>query len=259
MTLVTAGEGATSEGEFWEALNGACLDKLPVLFLVEDNGYAISVPVERQTPGGNIARLLSGFSDLALFEVDGTDFVASWRVLRDAIGHCREGRGPALVHATVTRPYSHSLSDDERLYKTAEERAAEEARDPLAKFPEWLVSEGIVDRHALQRMAHEIDEVIQRATDSALEGRAAGAGSAMRYLYSETIDPTSDIFETEPQFSGEPRTMVDEINRTLAEEMRRDKRVVVFGEDVADCSREENLAEVKGKGGVFKSDRRIAD
>lgn len=253
VTLVAAGEGATSEGEFWEALNGACLDKLPVLFLIEDNGYAISVPVERQTPGGNIARLLSGFPDLALFGVDGTDFVASWRVLRDAIAHCRGGRGPALVHASVTRPYSHSLSDDERFYKTKDERAAEEARDPLMKFPQWLEREGILDRHALQRMEREIDEEIQKATDFALRAEPPARGSAMRFLYSEAIDPTSDVFVTEAKFSGEPRTMVDEINRTLAEEMRRDERVVVFGEDVADCSREENLAEVKGKGGVFKT------
>ncbi len=253
ITLVTTGEGATSEGEFWEALNAACLDKLPLLFLVEDNGFAISVPVERQTPGGNVAHLLSGFPDLAVFEVDGTDFVESWRVLREAIAHCRERRGPALVHASVTRPYSHSLSDDERLYKTKAERTEEEARDPLVTFPEWLAGEGILERHALQRMAHEIDREIQNATDFALDADPPAKGSALRFLYSDTIDPCSDHFVAEPRFSGEQRTMVDEIDRTLAEEMRRDERVVVFGEDVADCSREASLAEVKGKGGVFKA------
>ncbi len=253
VTLVSAGEGATSEGEFWEALNAACLEKLPVLFLVQDNGYAISVPVERQTPGGNLAPLLSGFRDLARFEVDGTDFAASWRVMGEAMAHCRVNKLPALVQARVTRPYSHSLSDDEKLYKTKAERAEEEARDPVRRFPEWLAGEGILERHALQRVLHEVDEEIQGATDRALKAAPPERGTALRFLYSERVDITSAEFESEPQFHGEARTMVDEINRTLAEEMRRNERVIVFGEDVADCSREENLAEVKGKGGVFKA------
>ena len=253
ITLVTTGEGATSEGEFWETLNGACLDRLPLLILVEDNGYAISVPVERQTAGGNIARLVSGFPTLGRFEVDGTDFIASWRVMREATAWVREGRGPALVHATVTRPYSHSLSDDERLYKTAAERAAEEARDPVARFPEWLLEEGVLDRHGLQLIAHEVDQEIRAATDKALAALPPPRGSVLRFLYSEKVDPTSAEFETQPHFEGAPRTMVDTINRTLAEEMRRNPSMVVFGEDVADCSREESLREVKGKGGVFKA------
>ena len=122
ITLVACGEGATSEGEFWEAMNAACLDRLPVLFLVEDNQYAISVPVERQTAGGSISRLLEGFPGLLRLEVDGTDFAASHKAMTEAAAWCRERRGPALVHAHVIRPYSHSLSDDERLYKTAAER-----------------------------------------------------------------------------------------------------------------------------------------
>ncbi len=157
------------------------------------------------------------------------------------------------MHATVTRPYSHSLSDDEKLYKTKSEREAEEARDPVLKFPEWLVSEGILDREALRVIVHEADQEIQQATERALKADPPPKGSALRHLYSETIDPTSAQFETEPRFSGDPRTMVDEINLTLHEEMQRDSRILVFGEDVADCSREANLAEVKGKGGVFKA------
>ena len=253
VTLITAGEGATSEGEFWEALNAACLEKLPVLFLVEDNGYAISTPVEKQTPGGNISAVLSGFADLARFEVDGTDLVASYRALRLAAAHCRARLGPALVHAMVTRPYSHSLSDDERLYKTKAERALEEERDPVIRFPEWLVEEGVLDRQALQRIVHEVEMEVQEATAVALKSLPPERGSALEYLYSPTVDPCGDAFETAPEFAGDPRTMVDEINLTLAEEMRRDPIVLVFGEDVADCSREENLREVKGKGGVFKT------
>jgi 2-oxoisovalerate dehydrogenase E1 component len=253
VTLVTSGEGATSEGEFWEAMNAACLENLPLVFLIEDNGYAISVPVEKQTAGGNVAQLLAGFPNLKRLEVDGTDVVASYAALAEAAAYARERKGPALVHAKVTRPYSHSLSDDERAYKTKAERDAEEARDPLLRYPEWLVSEGILDRQALQVIVHEVDQQIQKATDDALHADPPAKGSALEFLYSDKIDPTSADFQTEPQFAGETRTMVDEINLTLHEEMRRNERIIVFGEDVADCSREANLAEVKGKGGVFKT------
>jgi len=253
VTLVCSGEGATSEGEFWEAMNAACLENLPVVFLVEDNGYAISVPIEKQTAGGNIAKLVAGFPNLKRVEVDGTDVLASYHALTEAAAYARARRGPALVHATVTRPYSHSLSDDERLYKTVAERNEEEARDPLMRFPEWLVSEGILDRQGLQVIVHEVDQEIQQATDRALRADPPARGSAMQHLYSDKVDPTSAEFEAEPRFSGEPRTMVDEINLTLHEEMSRNPRVIVFGEDVADCSREASLAEVKGKGGVFKA------
>ncbi|HWR52196.1 MAG TPA: dehydrogenase E1 component subunit alpha/beta [Bryobacteraceae bacterium] len=253
ITLVTTGDGATSQGEFWEALNAACLGALPVLFLVEDNGYAISVPVECQTAGGNIAHLVRGFPNLRILEADGTDFLASYSVMTEAVAYCRSRKRPALVRASVTRPYSHSLSDDERLYKTAAERAAETARDPVLRFPEYLVQEGVLDRYALQLIVHEIDQEIQRATESALAAPAPAPETALDHLYSPEVDITSDEFAAAPHFSGDPRTMVDEINATLHEEMRREPRIVAFGEDVADCSRERNLSEVKGKGGVFKA------
>ncbi len=253
VVLVTAGDGATSEGEFWEALNAACLERLPVVFVIEDNGYAISTPVEKQTAGGNIARLVSSFPGLTVEEVDGCDFVASYQAVQRAAEVCRARQGPALVHATCIRPYSHSLSDEEKLYKTDEERAAEAARDPLVKFPEWLIAEGVLDPYGLQILVHEIDLEIQAATEAALSAAPPAAGSAMLHLYSDKVDPCSDAFAAEPQFAGEPRTLVDEINLTLAEEMRRDPNIVVFGEDVADCSREDRLRKLKGKGGVFKA------
>ena len=253
ITLVTSGEGATSEGEFWEALNAACLEQLPVLFLIENNGYAISVPVEAQTAGGNVVSLASGFP-MRRFEVDGTDFVACYRVLAEAVSYIRREKKPVLVQALVTRPYSHSLSDDEKLYKTKAERAAEELRDPILRFPDWLVSQGILDRHRLQLIVHEADRQVQEAADQALKAAPPERGSALTHLYSQTIDPTSPAFQTEPHFAGgDPRTMVDSINLTLHEEMARDPRMLVFGEDVADCSREASLGEVKGKGGVFKA------
>jgi len=252
ITLVTGGEGSTSEGEFWEALNAACLRRLPVLFLIEDNGYAISVPVEAQTAGGSVSALVTGFPHLFRREVDGVDFLASYRALEDAAGYCRSGRGPALVHAHVVRLYSHSLSDDERMYKTAAERKSELERDPILTFPKFLVDEGILDRHALQLIVHDVDQEVHEATQGALRQEAPERESALAHLYSDRVDPAAEAFDAAPHFSGEPKTMVDLLNATLREEMRRDPNVLVFGEDVADCSREENLAEVKGKGGVFK-------
>jgi 2-oxoisovalerate dehydrogenase E1 component len=252
ITLVTGGEGATSEGEFWEALNAACLNRLPLVFLIEDNGYAISVPVECQTAGGNISKLLEGFPDLFRQQVDGTDFVASFRALEAAAAWCRDGKGPALVHAHVVRLYSHSLSDDERLYKTDAERAAEAERDPVIRFPRFLIDEGVMDRRMLQDITHEIDREIHQATQQALSDEPPAPATALAHLYSDTVDITADAFTAEPRFDGPPQTMVDLLNATLREEMRRNPALVVFGEDVADCSREQNLDEVKGKGGVFK-------
>jgi 2-oxoisovalerate dehydrogenase E1 component len=252
VTLVASGDGATSEGEFWESLNAACLNRLPVLYLIEDNGYAISVPVEYQTAGANISALVSGFPSLFQQEVDGCDFLASYEAMQAAVTYCRSGRGPAMVHAHVIRPYSHSLSDDERHYKTTAERHAEQERDPLVRFPKFLLEEGVLDPNALRRITLEIDREVNEASQKALHAEPAPRDSALRHLYSDKIDATSEEFSTPPQFQGEPKTMVDLLNTTLHEEMRRDSRVIAFGEDVADCSREKNLAEVKGEGGVFK-------
>ena len=252
IVLVTGGDGSTSEGEFWEALNAACLRRLPVLFLIEDNGYAISVPVEFQTAGGSISRLVSGFPGLLTREVDGTDFAAGYQAVADAAAYCRAGGGPALVHAHVTRPYSHSLSDDERLYKTEEERHAEALRDPVHKFGEWLVAEGVLDHQTLSVIQHEAEEEIQKALDRASKAPPPAKGSARVFLYSPDVDPHSEAFSRDPEYSGDAKTMADLLNACLRDEMRRDPRVVVFGEDIADCSRPENLNKVKGKGGVFK-------
>ncbi|MEO8593754.1 MAG: dehydrogenase E1 component subunit alpha/beta [Candidatus Solibacter sp.] len=252
VTLVCSGEGATSEGEFWEAVNYASLARLPVLFLIEDNGYAISVPIEAQTPGGSISALTASVPGLLRQTVDGTDFLASYRALREAVDYCRDGRGPALVHARCIRPYSHSLSDDERLYRPAAERAAEAERDPVLQFPKFLLDEGVMDRRILANITHEIDEEIEAATRQAMRDEPPPAASALAHLYSDSFDPTSSELAVAPQFDGPPLTMVDLINATLREEMRRNPEILVFGEDVADCTREAARCEVKGKGGVFK-------
>jgi 2-oxoisovalerate dehydrogenase E1 component len=253
ITLTSVGEGATSEGEFWEAINAASLEQLPVLFLIQDNGFAISVPVEHETPGGDVSRLVSAHPHLRIFQVDGTDLIASYSTMAEAVQYCRSQRKPALVHATTTRPYSHSLSDDEKYYKSEAERAAEALRDPLRKFQTWLIASGVAGRNTLDQVMQEVDAEIQEASERAMKAPAPARGSALRYLYSERVDSTSAQFDARPLFAGDPRTMVDEINLTMFEELGRNPNMVVFGQDVADCSRAANLKEVKGKGGVFKA------
>jgi 2-oxoisovalerate dehydrogenase E1 component len=254
VVLCTTGEGQTSEGEFWESLNTACNLKLPVVYLVEDNGYAISVPVEVNTAGGSISRLVSGFPGLFVQEVDGCDVIASHDVVRKAVEHARKRKGPALVHAKVIRPYSHSLSDDEKLYRPPEERQADAAVDPLNTFPRWLLAEGHLTEDEVQRIQQEIEAEVQAATDTALAAPQPGPETVYVNVYSPEVDPTSEQFDTEddPQFSGNETTMVDLLNACMKDEMRRDQRILVFGEDVADLSREQYAEKVKGKGGVFK-------
>ena len=255
VTLVTLGDGQTSGGEFWESLNTACTGRLPVVYLVEDNGYAISVPVEVQTPGGDISELVESFPGLHVIRVDGTDGVASFRAMSEAVAWARGRSGPALVHAHVTRPYSHSMSDDERHYKSAAEREAEAARDPLRRFAGFLVEAGHATEEELDVAAADVDREVQDASDRAVAAPKPGASTAALYVYSPIVDPASAAFEATPApgASGKPDTMVSAVNRTLKDEMARDTRIVVFGEDVADASRTEVLTEVTGKGGVFKA------
>jgi 2-oxoisovalerate dehydrogenase E1 component len=250
----SAGDGTTSEGEFWEALNTASNLKLPVLFLIEDNGYAISVPVEVQTAGGDVSELVKGFPDLYIQKCDGTDPVESLETMKRAVEYCRARKGPALVHAKVIRPYSHSLSDDEKLYRPDEERTSDAERDPVKRFGALLVQEGIATQEELQKLKNEVDAEVNRAADEALASPQPAKETAEQFVYSPDVDPTSSEFDTEEgaTLSGNAGTLVDNINRCLHEEMARDARIVVFGEDVADVSREEYLEKVKGKGGVFK-------
>ena len=255
VTLVSLGDGQTSGGEFWESLNTACTGRLPVVYLVEDNGYAISVPVEVQTPGGDISELVESFPGLHVIRVDGTDGLASLRAMSEAVAWARGRSGPALVHARVTRPYSHSMSDDERHYRSAAEREAEAARDPLRRFAGFLVESGHAAEEELDEVAADVDREVQEASDRAVAAPKPDAATAGLYVYSPTVDPASAAFEATPapEAAGKPDTMVTAINRTLADEMARDARIVVFGEDVADASRAEVLTEVTGKGGVFKA------
>ena len=250
----SAGDGTTSEGEWWEALNSASNLKLPVLFLIEDNKYAISVPIEVQTAGGSVSKLVSNFPNLFVVEVDGCDPIASYEALTRAVEWCRQRKGPALVHAHVTRPYSHSLSDDEVLYKPPRERDEEAKRDCLSTFPKRLIEDGVATEAEIESIRAQVEEEVQVAADMALASPQPKPESALQFVFSPDVDPTSEQFDTEddPHFTGEPTTMVDLLNACMKDEMARDPRIVVFGEDVADVSRDQYLKEVKGKGGVFK-------
>ena len=254
VVYVSTGEGATSEGEFWESINSACNLAVPVVYVVEDNGYAISVPVEVNTPGANISKLLLLFPGLYVQEVDGCDFVASHEAMVRAVDYARQRKGPALVHAHVIRPYSHSLSDDEVMYRPTAEREADAARDPLNVFPAWLIAEGHATEETLAKVRDEADALVLAATDDALQQPQPTPDTIYHAVYSPHVDPCGENFDTEddPQFAGEPTTMVDLLNACMKDEMRRDEKILVFGEDVADVSREQYLASLKGKGGVFK-------
>jgi 2-oxoisovalerate dehydrogenase E1 component len=256
VVYVSIGEGSTSQGEFWESLNTASNEKLPVLYCIEDNGYAISTPVEANTPGGNISKLIANFPNFAFWEVDGTDALASYEAMRAAVAYCRSGAGPAVVHGHVTRPYSHSLSDDERLYRSAEEIEADALRDPIARMQMWLLREGILDAQGINDLERKVDEEVQRAADRALAAVLPTPDTILKHVYSENMDPTGAPFATKAAATADDteRTMADLINATLHDEMRRDERIVVFGEDVADATRDRALRDgkLKGKGGVFK-------
>ena len=252
VVYVSLGDGATSEGEFWESLNTACTNRLPVVYLIEDNGYAISVPVEAQMPGGDLSRLVESFPNLHLLRVDGTDAVQSYRTMRDAVAYARARKGPALVHAKVIRPYSHSMSDDEKLYRDPAERQAEAKRDPLVRFPRFLRDESLATDAELAAIAADVDREVADATERALQAEKPRRDTAQLYIFSPDVDPTSTNFDRPATPKGTPATMVAAINQTLKDEMARDPRLIIFGQDVADCSRSELLGILPGKGGVFK-------
>jgi 2-oxoisovalerate dehydrogenase E1 component len=254
VVVVTIGEGSTSEGEFWEALNSACTLKLPVVFVVEDNGYAISVPVEVNTPGGSISKLVRSYPGLFVAETDGCDFLASYDALKYAFAYARDRKGPSLVHAHVIRSYSHSLSDDEKLYRSEAERKKDRDRDPLELFAAFLEQAGIATAEDLAKLREDVGAEVNAAADAAAARPQPAPETVQAHIYSPDVDPASAAFDTEeaPAFTGEPTTMVDLINAALRDEMARDSRIAIWGEDVADASRADILGECKGKGGVFK-------
>jgi 2-oxoisovalerate dehydrogenase E1 component len=253
VTYVSIGDGATGEGEFWEFMNTICTEQLPVVCVVEDNGYAISCPADYHTAGGDISRLVESFPHLEVIRVDGTDLVQSYRAMREAVAYARARKGPALVHAKVIRPYSHSHSDDERSYKTAELRELEAGRDPITNLTTFLLAEGLATTDELDAIRQNVMEEVTGAADRALKAPRPAPETAGLYVYSPDVDPTSDQFSAPAMPEGDPITMVAAINRTLHDEMARNPLMVVFGQDVADASDRDIIERVPGKGGVFKA------
>ncbi|MGC8511745.1 MAG: alpha-ketoacid dehydrogenase subunit alpha/beta [Acidimicrobiales bacterium] len=247
ITYVSLGEGATSEGEFWESLSSACTLHLPVLFVVADNGFAISVPSADQAPAP-ISELVRGFRGLSVAKVDGTDYFAVRAVARSLVARVRAGVGPALLHATVTRPYSHSSADTQSKYRSEEELAEELNRDPLRRMRASIIARSLATAEQLDAMSDEARREVADASRKALDARRPDPHSVRFHV----VDlPAVDEAEEPSAATGSETVALGEaIRLALREGMGSDQRVRVFGEDVADA-REQILAKVEGKGGVF--------
>ena len=244
IVYVSSGEGATSEGEFFEALNYAGRDQLPVLFLVQNNGYAISVPQSVQT-GSEIHTIAKGFKVRSV-EVDGTQFTKMYQSLKPLVANMRQGAGPLLVEAHVVRIDSHSSSDDQAKYRTEEELEAVRQRDPVAHSSGRVLSWGILDERGLKAMHEEIKTSVNAAADEADAAAMPDPSTAALHIFSGK-QPVET--ETEPKLLSEtPVTMVDALNHALREEMERNPKIVMWGEDIADP-----------KGGVFGVTRGLTD
>ncbi len=255
---ISIGDGATHEGEFHEAVTTACIRRLPMLIVVEHNAYAISVPSEENIPGGDIASCMKSFPNLTVFDTDGTDLIGYIAVLNDIVARMRTRElGPVLVQAHVTRPFSHSLSDDHEYYRTKQELAAETARDCLPRFEKWLLAEGGFAEDQLAAIRVEVDTEVREAVNTAIAAKKPDPSTALDHLYATENSPLDvslygDKKPVVDKKGADPIPMGQAINRCLADEMRRDKRVVIFGQDVADATKPEALEACKGKGGVFK-------
>jgi 2-oxoisovalerate dehydrogenase E1 component len=247
LTYVSLGEGATSEGEFWESLNTACTLHLPVLYVVADNGFAISVPSSDQAPAP-VSELVKGFRGLHVHKVDGRDYFAVRKLAAKAIPAVRAGVGPALIHAIVTRPYSHSAADTQSKYRSADELADEAAHDPIKLLEEELLTAGVLTAEQANRIREEAHQLVADAAKQALAGRRPEPSSVTEHVYVMPVVPAEA--EEKDDGKGEVVAFGEAIRRTLHEQMAADERIRVFGEDVADA-REQVLANVEGKGGVF--------
>lgn len=247
VTYVSSGEGATSEGEFWEAVNWAAREKFPVIFMVQNNGYAISVPVQEQIAGGSLYRLMDGYPNMKKFAVDGTDFVESYKAAKEAVEHCRSGQGPAFIEASCVRLFPHSSSDDPKKYRPAGEIEEDKKRDPLPKFERFLVEQRVLTLKQAEALRAEVRTEVEAAAEYAEAATSPTADTVERNLFSPVIAVPKEGFE-EPVHTGGSIVMVDAINHALHEEMKRNPKMLVYGEDVAD-----------GKGGVFTATKGLTN
>ncbi len=247
LTYISLGEGATSEGEFWESLNSACTLHLPVLYLVADNGYAISVPSSDQSPAP-VSEMARGFRGLHIHVIDGCDYFEVRERGADIVAEVRAGVGPALIHASVTRPYSHSSADTQSKYRSADELDRESARDPLALMEHAMVDGGLYSPEQIALLKEEARQIVIDAAKTALAAARPDPGSVTENVVNLPFVP--DEAELADDGSGDVVALGEAIRRTLHEQMEEDERIRVFGEDVADA-REIVLGDVEGKGGVF--------
>lgn len=243
VVYVSAGEGATSQGDFHEALNFSCLHRLPVVFVIQDNGWAISVPVKEQTAGGTITKMARGYEGLSVFEIDGCDYEDTWAALTDAVAKARNGHGPSLVVAKVPRIGAHSSSDDPKKYKDEETLAEERSRDPITRLENWAMEQGIISSTDLEAFRQTQFERIEQAADAAEQIPFPPRSSAATKVFHPFEAPESCVSQ-----EGESIVIMDALNHALIEEMEKDPGIVVFGQDVA-----------HGKGGVFGITRTLTD
>ncbi|MDZ4826494.1 MAG: dehydrogenase E1 component subunit alpha/beta [Actinomycetota bacterium] len=248
ITYVSLGEGATSEGEFWESLNTACRLHLPVLYVVADNGYAISVRSTDQHPAP-ISEMVRGMRGLHVVKMDGRDYFEVRRKGKDAIARVRAGTGPSLIHALVTRPYSHSLSDDQKKYRAPEELEDEREHDPITVLEQKLLELGAITEAAIETIREEAKEEVRAAAEQALAAPRPDPLTVLDHVVGP-MPVTTDPGDPTVPADAEVVTFGEAIRRTLLSEMERDERIRVFGEDVADAD-PEVMDEVPGKGGVF--------
>jgi 2-oxoisovalerate dehydrogenase E1 component len=252
---VSTGDGTIAQGEFWEGLTTACVNSLPVLFMVEDNGFAISTPTTVQYPGGSISKTLANFPGIKIFTCDGCCPIESFATMTEATSYIRKNRMPALVHATVTRPYSHSLSDDHGMYRTKAELAEEGKRDVFHAFPKLLIDAKIITEKENEELLKKITAEVKIAMDQAITTEWPELSTVADHMYSHDVDLTSSQFDKTPNFTGKDDVpMAASINKVLRLEFAKNPMLRMFGEDVADFFEKERLdnPELKGKGGVFK-------
>ncbi len=244
VVYVSSGDGATSQGDFHEAINFSCVHNLPIVFVIQDNGWAISVPSREQTAGGTIAHMARGYQGLSVFEIDGCDYMETTNALGSAVAKARSGNGPSLVVAQVPRIGAHSSSDDPKKYKEEAVLAEEKARDPIARFEKWLVERGAFSEAGIQELRTKCFQEIENAADAADTLPFPKRSSAGDKVFHSYVPPAS--------IAGDPNAesvvLMDALNHALAEEMQRDPGVVVFGQDVA-----------HGKGGVFGITRNLTE
>jgi 2-oxoisovalerate dehydrogenase E1 component len=248
ISYVSSGEGTTSQGEFHEAVNWASREKLPVLFVIENNKYAISVHVGNQSGGreNSIAEMMSGYHNLFRKRIDGTNFFESYSTVSQAIEYIKNGNGPALIEAEVVRLLSHSSSDDQKKYRDNKELEEELKNCPIEKFSKQLIESGRLTKEEISDLKNEIQEEVNKAADEAFEGTDPLPEQAVEFVFDESgLKDTFEYEKSKP--SGKPVVMVDAINHALHEEMERNKNIFVFGEDVADK-----------KGGVFSATKGLS-